>query len=57
MEQKKGEIVNVLEKAQEDIQALMNAGNSQPQQQAPQQQPDQQPDQQQGSEQEPENNA
>ena len=57
MDQKKGEIVNVLEKAQEDIQALMNAGNSQPQQQAPQQQPDQQPDQQQGSEQEPENNA
>lgn len=56
MEQKKGEIVNVLEKAQEDIQKLMNSGNSQPQQQAPQQ-PDQQSDQQQGSEQEPENNA
>jgi hypothetical protein len=56
MEQKKSEIVGVLEKAQRDIQELMNAGNSQPQQQ-PQQQPDQQPDQQQGSEQEPENNA
>lgn len=56
MEQKKSEIVDVLEKAQRDIQELMNAGNSQPQQQAPQQ-PDQQPDQQQGSEQEPENNA
>ena len=57
MEQKKGEIVNVLEKAQKDIQVLMNAGNTQPQQQVPQQQPDQKPDQQQGSVQEPENNA
>ena len=57
MEQKKGEIVNVLEKAQKDIQALMNAGNTQPQQQVSEQQPDQQPDQQQGSAQESEKNA